>query len=93
MKKYAIKRANVDFGFRKSNYNVKGSRVKFVVVDNKGNMAFFKYERLDYKVSDGFIVKIQTSTSDRNASTATPGISSSKVTVGNIQLSYVQLNI
>ena len=51
------------------------------------------FTSLDYKVSDGFIVKIQTSTSDRNASTATPGISSSKVTVGNIQLSYVQLNI
>lgn len=58
MKKYAIKRANVDFGFRKSNYNVKGSRVKFVVIDNKGNMAFFKYERLDYKVSEASSEKI-----------------------------------
>lgn len=46
MKKYAIKRANVDFRFRESNYNTKGSRVKFVVIDNQGNMAFFKYERL-----------------------------------------------
>lgn len=51
------------------------------------------FTSLDYQVTNGFIVKIQTSTSDRNASTATPGISTSSVTVGNIQLSYVQLSI
>ena len=51
------------------------------------------FTSLDYQVTGGFIVKIQTSTSDRNASTVTPGISTSSVTVGNIQLSYVQLSI
>ena len=51
------------------------------------------FTSLDYRVVGGFIVKIQTSTSDRNASTVTPGISTSSVTVGNIQLSYVQLSI
>ena len=52
MDKYPIKMANVDFEFLENNPNVKGSRVKKMVVDNKKQWAFFKYEGDGYLVSE-----------------------------------------
>lgn len=52
MKKYSIKHANKDFRFLEANYNAKGSRAKKMIIDVYGNMAFFKYQGIDYKVSE-----------------------------------------
>lgn len=52
MSKYSIKTPERDFKFLESYYNLKGSRRKRIVIDNYGNMAFFKYEGKDYLVSE-----------------------------------------
>lgn len=52
MRKYSIKTPKKDFRFLKINYNAKGSRIKKIVIDNKGKKAFFKYEGKDYIVSE-----------------------------------------
>lgn len=52
MKKYFIKTPKKDFKFLEINYNVKGSRKKKLVIDNRGNRVFFKYEHSDYEVSE-----------------------------------------
>lgn len=58
MRKYPIKILGRDFKILNSNYNIKGSRIKKLVVDNKGNKAFFKYEGNDYLVSEACAEKI-----------------------------------
>lgn len=41
---YRIKKAGIDFKFLASNYNIKGTRRKKIVIDNNNCNAFFKYE-------------------------------------------------
>ena len=50
--KYSIKQAGMDFTISETTSNMKGSRVKKIVVDNDGNEAFFKYEGNGYLVSE-----------------------------------------
>lgn len=52
MEKYSIKTPDKDFKFIENNLNAKGSRVKKLVIDSKGNKAFFKYEGTGYLVSE-----------------------------------------
>lgn len=52
MKKYPIKIAKKDFRILETSYNIKGSRVKKVVIDKFGKKAFFKYEHKDYITSE-----------------------------------------
>lgn len=52
MKKYSVKIFGKDFRFSKVNYNAKGSRVKKLVIDNHGQVAFFKYEGTNYNTSE-----------------------------------------
>ena len=52
MKEYSVKVANKDFKFLNGEINTKGSRVKRIVIDKKGNKAFFKYEGQGYLVSE-----------------------------------------
>lgn len=52
MKKYSIKTPKKDFKFLETNYNIKGSRPKKLVIDKNGKKAMFKYERSDYIVSE-----------------------------------------
>lgn len=52
MKKYLVKKCGEDFKFLEGNYNIKGSRIKKVVIDSDGNKAFFKYEDNKYNSSE-----------------------------------------
>jgi len=52
MKQYSIKTPKKDFKFLENNYNIKGSRVKQLVVDKYGKKAFFKYQGKDYIASE-----------------------------------------
>ena len=52
MKKYSIKKLNKDFKLLEGNFNVKGSRVKKIVIDNDDRIAFLKYEGKGYIVSE-----------------------------------------
>lgn len=52
MKFYSIKNTKKDFKFLDTNYNIKGSRQKRLVVDKNNKIAMFKYEREDYLVSE-----------------------------------------
>lgn len=58
MKKYPIKHENKDFMQIISTYNTKGSRKKMIVVDSKGEKAFFKYEGDGYLVSEACSEKL-----------------------------------
>lgn len=52
MKKYPIKIPSKDFYFIDNISNAKGSRIKKVIIDKKGNKAFFKYQDVGYKSSE-----------------------------------------
>ena len=52
VKKYTIKIQDKDFKLLDNNLNVKGTRVKRIIVDNDGNKAFFKYEGNGYLASE-----------------------------------------
>lgn len=52
MEKYVVKQYDKDFYFSENITNIKGSRVKRIVVDSKGKKAFFKYEGNGYLVSE-----------------------------------------
>lgn len=52
MEKYPIKLQDVDFKLLESNPNVKGSRVKEIIIDKNGEKAFFKYQGNNYLVSE-----------------------------------------
>lgn len=52
MEKYAIKVVGKDFKFLDGPFNTKGTRAKKLVIDSKGNKAFFKYEGKGYIVSE-----------------------------------------
>ena len=41
MEKYPIKILNKDFKILDYNYSLKGSRIKYLVIDNNKNKAFF----------------------------------------------------
>ncbi len=51
MKKFEIKKAGKDFRFIPE-INNKGTRKKRTVLDNKGNKAFFKYEKYGKRCSE-----------------------------------------
>ena len=52
LKKYPIKLQNIDFKLLELNPNVKGSRIKEIVIDKNGEKAFFKYQGNNYLVSE-----------------------------------------
>lgn len=52
MEQYPIKKPNRDFKFSETTPNTKGTRVKKLIIDNKGRKAFFKYEGNGYLVSE-----------------------------------------
>ena len=52
MEKYSIKVLNQDFRILDYHFSSKGSRVKYLVIDNSKNKAFFKYEGANYIVSE-----------------------------------------
>ena len=52
MEKYPIKILNKDFKILDYNYSLNGSRIKYLVIDNNKNKAFFKYEGTNYIVSE-----------------------------------------
>ena len=62
MKKFEIKKAGKDFRFIPE-INNKGTRKKRTVLDNKGNKAFFKYEKYGKRCSEAcsknWAVKLQ----------------------------------
>lgn len=51
--KYTIKKEKNDFNFIDTNnkYNIKGSRLKRIVIDKNGQYAFFKYEKESFSES------------------------------------------
>lgn len=50
--KYPIKNIKKDFSFIEINLGIKGSRAKRIAIDNNKNLAIFKYQMLDYQVSE-----------------------------------------
>ena len=52
MKKYKIKRENIDFTFVQDERIFRGTRKKIFALDNKNNMAMFKYEKENYNCSE-----------------------------------------
>lgn len=52
MKKYKIKRENIDFTFVQDERIFRGTRKKIFALDNKNNMAMFKYEKENYNWSE-----------------------------------------
>ena len=52
MSKYSVKTPDRDFRFLNNSPNMKGSRVKKIVVDKEGKKAFFKYQGDGYLVSE-----------------------------------------
>lgn len=53
---YKIKKVGVDFKFLESNYNIKGTRRKKIIIDNENCNAIFKYEA--YNCSEACSEKI-----------------------------------
>ena len=58
MGKYEIKKANVDFRFIQDESIVRGSRKKMLAINNKLEIAMFKYEREDYDCSEACSEKL-----------------------------------
>ena len=58
MKKYPIKIACRDFNFLEATFNIKGTRPKRMVIDNKGNKAIFKYEGIGYMSTESCSEKL-----------------------------------
>ncbi len=58
MKKYRIKKAEKDFRFLQEVPIVRGSRKKLLAINNKNEIAMFKYEREDYVCSEACSEKI-----------------------------------
>ena len=58
MKKYPIKIACRDFNFLETTFNIKGTRPKRMVIDNKGNKAIFKYEGIGYTSTESCSEKL-----------------------------------
>ena len=58
MGKYEIKKANVDFRFIQDESIVRGSRKKMLAINNKLEIAMFKYERDDYDCSEACSEKL-----------------------------------
>lgn len=52
IEKYSIKTALNDFKFLSNSINMKGTRTKRLVIDNDGNIAFFKYNGDGYCTSE-----------------------------------------
>ena len=58
MKKYQIKKIGIDFQFIQDEPIVRGSRKKMLAVNNKREIAMFKYEREDYDCSEACSEKL-----------------------------------
>ena len=58
MEKYEIKKAEVDFKFIQDEPIVRGSRKKMLAINNKREIAMFKYEREDYDCSEACSEKL-----------------------------------
>lgn len=58
MQKYKIKKVNQDFKFINNELLIRGSRKKILAIDNKKEIAMFKYEREDYQCSEACSEKI-----------------------------------
>ena len=58
MEKYEIKKAEIDFKFIQDEPIVRGSRKKMLTIDNKREIAMFKYEREDYDCSEACSEKL-----------------------------------
>ena len=52
MEKYKIKKIGIDFWFMQDEPIVRGSRKKILAINNKKELAMFKYEREDYNCSE-----------------------------------------
>lgn len=58
MEKYQIKKMGIDFNFKQDEPIVRGSRKKMLAIDNKKEIAMFKYEREDYDCSEACSEKL-----------------------------------
>lgn len=58
MEKYEVKKAGTDFRFIQDEPIVRGSRKKMLAVNNKREIAMFKYEREDYDCSEACSEKL-----------------------------------
>lgn len=58
MEKYEIKKAGVDFRYIQDEPIVRGSRKKILAINNKQEIAMFKYERDDYDCSEACSEKL-----------------------------------
>lgn len=58
MEKYEIKKAGIDFSFIQDEPIVRGSRKKMLAINNKREIAMFKYEREDYDCSEACSEKL-----------------------------------
>lgn len=58
MGKYEIKKADIDFRFIQDESIVRGSRKKMLAINNKLEIAMFKYEREDYDCSEACSEKL-----------------------------------
>ena len=58
MRKYPIKLPPKDFEFLDEMYNTKGTREKKLVIDNRNQFAFFKYQGKGYNVSEACSEKL-----------------------------------
>lgn len=58
MEKYEIKKAGIDFRFIQDEPIVRGSRKKMLAINNKREIAMFKYEREDYDCSEASSEKL-----------------------------------
>lgn len=58
MGKYEIKKADIDFRFIQDESIVRGSRKKMLAINNKLEIAMFKYERDDYDCSEACSEKL-----------------------------------
>lgn len=58
MRKYPIKLPPKDFKFLDKTYNTKGTREKKLVIDNRNQLAFFKYQGKGYNVSEACSEKL-----------------------------------
>ena len=58
MDKYKIKKLGIDFRFIQDEPIVRGSRKKILAINNKQEMAMFKYEREDYDCSEACSEKL-----------------------------------
>lgn len=58
MEKYEIKKVGIDFRFIQDEPIVRGSRKKMLAINNKHEIAMFKYEREDYDCSEACSEKL-----------------------------------